>query len=173
MGRLSDILNGGAGNFDDTWNSTPAAGDFAPLPKGVYVCHCIGGDLERSLKGTPGYKLTFQVIEGEFSGRKLWYPRWLSADALPASKRDLAKLNMVSPADLERPLLRWWRCKVTAVIRRDDSGIERNEVRGFEVLGIDKPEADPFAPPGGGDAGPPQREAGDEPPPVIPPSVPF
>ena len=54
-----------------------------------------------------------------------------------------------------------------------DDGIERNEVRNFDVLGIDKPEADPFAPPGVSDAGPPVREPGDEPPPVMPPEIPV
>ena len=31
-------------------------------------------------------------------------------------------------------------------LRRDDDGGEYNRVRSFEVLGIDKPEQDPFAP---------------------------
>ncbi len=174
MGKLSDILNGGAGNFDDTWNSTPAAGDFGPLPKGVYVCHATRGELKKSRdKGTPFFDVEFSVIEGAYIGRKLWLPLWLTAAATPGTKRDAAKLGIISPAQFEQPLPRWWRCKVTAIIRKDDNGIERNEVKGFEVLGFDKPNADPFAPPGGSDSRPPQREAGDEPPPVIPSGVPF
>lgn len=147
MGKLTDIMNGGAGNFNNLWNSTPAAAEIGPLPRGSYVCHATKGELEQSrTKGTPGFKLEFTVIEGEFTGRKLWLDLWLTPAALPATKRDLAKLEIISEAQLERPLPRWWRCRVTAVLQKGDNGIEHNAVRRFEVLGIDKPEADPFAP---------------------------
>ena len=170
MGRLSDILNGGAGNFNDAWNSTAAAGDFGPLPKSVYICQATKGELEASRTNrTPGYKIEFTVIEGDYKGRKLWADLWLTAAALPASKRDLAKLGITSPAQMEQALPRWWRCIVTAVVRRGDDGIERNEVRGFDVVGIDKPEADPFAPPAPSDA----AEQSVEVDPSSPPDVPF
>ena len=39
MGRLSDILNGSSGVFNDRWNNTQAAGDFGPVPRGEYLCH--------------------------------------------------------------------------------------------------------------------------------------
>lgn len=165
MGRLTDILRNGAADFKAKWDGTAAAADFGPLPRGVYICHATKGDLEESRTNkTPEFKIEFSVIEGQFAGRKLWADLWLTPAALPATKRDLAKLGIVSPADLERPLPRWCRCKVTAVIRKGDDGIERNEVRAFDVLGIDKPTDDPFAPIGPNAAGPMQREPGDEPP---------
>ena len=43
---LSDILNGSGGNFNDRWNKTEAAGEFGPVPRGVYVCHATKGELE-------------------------------------------------------------------------------------------------------------------------------
>ena len=46
MGKLSDILNGSGGNFNDAWNSTAAAGEFGPIPKGEYECDLIAGELE-------------------------------------------------------------------------------------------------------------------------------
>ena len=149
MGKLSDILNGSGGNFDTVWNQTEAAGDFGPVPRGDYVCHATKGELESSrLKGTPGYKIEFTIIEGDFKGRKLWHDCWLTAAALPQTKRDLGKIGISSPDQMERPLPRWFRCRVTAVVRKDDDNVERNRVRSFEVVGIDKPEADPFAPKG-------------------------
>ena len=160
MGRLSDILNGHGGNFNDQWNSTEAAGDFGPVPRGEYVCHVTKGELESSRsKATPGYKVEFTVIEGDFKGQKLWHDCWLTAAALPQTKRDLTKLGITSPAQMERPLPRGIRCKVTVVLRKDDDGIDRNKVRTFEVVGIDQPQADPFAPKPQGDG---DKPSGDE-----------
>ena len=147
MGKLSDILNGHGGNFNDQWDATQAAGDFGVVPRGEYICHVTKGELESSRsKSTPGYKVEFTILDGEFKRRKLWLDCWLTPAALPQSKRDLGKLGITSPVMMEQPLPRWIRCKVQAVIRKDDDGIERNRVQKFEVVGIDKPEADPFAP---------------------------
>lgn len=161
MGKLSDILNGHGNNFNDQWNATEAAGDFRPVPRGEYVCHVTKGELESSRsKGTPGYGIEFTILDGDFKGRKLWHDCWLTPAALAQSKRDLGKLGITSPEMMERPLPKWLRCKVTAVVRRDDDGIERNRVRSFEVIGIDTPEADPFAPKPQGDGNEPGDDGG-------------
>ena len=160
MGKLSDILNGSGGDFNDRWDSTEAAGDFGPVPRGEYVCHVTKGELESSRsKGTPGYKVEFVILDGDFKGRKLWLDCWLTGPALPMSKRDLGKLGIVSTEQMERPLPRGIRCKVTVVLRKDDDGIERNRVRSFEVVGIDKPIVDEFAPKPPGDAAEPDGNA--------------
>jgi hypothetical protein len=145
---LSDILSGGSGdNINNLWNSTDAADEFRPLPPGKYVCHWVEGELTNSTKkGTPGYKLTFKVIEGEHTGRKLWHDIWLTPASMSMAKRDLSRLGITSPQQLEQPVPRWHRCLVTVVLRRDDDGTERNSVKTFEVTGKDEPEADPFAP---------------------------
>ena len=168
MGKLSDILNGHGGDFNDQWNSTTEAGDFGAVPRGEYVCHVAKGELERSrTKGTPGYKVEFVILDGEYKGQRVWLDCWLTGPALPMSKRDLGKLGIKSPEMMERPLPRGIRCKVTVVLRKDDDGIERNRVRSFEVIGIDKPEADPFAPTPLGDAyEPPADECGELTPPA-------
>ena len=147
MGKLSDILNGSSGGFNGLWNSTAAAGDFGPVPAGEYVCRVTKGELEASrTKGTPGYKVEFTILDGEFAGRRLWLDCWLTPAALPQSKRDLGKLGIMTPEQMEQPLPRGIRCRVQVVIRRDHDGIERNRVRSFEVICIDPPEVDAFAP---------------------------
>ena len=152
MGKLSDILHGNGGDFNDRWNNTEAAGDFGPVPRGVYVCHATRGELESSRsKSTPGYKIEFTILDGDFAGRKLWHDCWLTPAALPQAKRDLLKLGITSPAQMEQPLPKWIRCNVTTVVRRDDDGIERNKVQTFDAVGIDQPEADAFAPKPPGD----------------------
>ena len=147
MGKLSDILNTGNGrNIDELWNSTAAANDFAPLPGGTYVCRLNSGELRQARTGTAEYKLTFKVLDGEHKGRWVWHSLYLTPAALPMTKRDLAKLGVTSPEQLEQPVPKGIRCRVQVVLRRGDDGIERNRVRTFEVLGIDPPQLDPFAP---------------------------
>ncbi len=144
--RLSDILRGGD-DLQKMFNETQAAGELTPLPTGEFFAHIINGELETSRsKGTPGYKLTFRVVEGEYAGRLFWHDCWLTPAALPQTKRDLAKLGVTSLEQLESPLPRFIRCKCKLALRRDDDGSERNRLKSFEVIGIDLPERDAFAP---------------------------
>ena len=145
---LSDILHqGDRENLSRAWGETVAAEDFAPLPTGEYVARIVGGELFTSkTKGTAGYKLAFRVLEGDHQGRQFWHDVWLTPAALPMAKRDLAKIGVISLEQLERPLPPGIRCRVKLALRRDDDGTEYNRVRTFEVIGIDPPEVDPFAP---------------------------
>jgi len=146
--RLSDILNGGADSLRSQWSTTEAAGDFTPLPAGVYVARIASGELSKAKSGTPGYKLCFRVLEGEHAGRLLWHDVWLTAAALPMAKRDLAKLGVLTLDQLEAPLPPGMRCTVKVTLRREDDGTEHNRVKHFDVTGIDTdPTADDaFAP---------------------------
>lgn len=150
MGKLSDILSAGGQSGDDlkaAWNDTDAATDFAPLPGGEYVARIVAGELFTGrTNGTPGFKLAFKVLEGPHAGRQFWHDIWLTAAALPMAKRDLGKLGVVDLEQLERPLPAGIRCAVKLALRRDDDGSEFNKVRRFDVLGIDEPERDDFAP---------------------------
>ena len=89
------------------------------------------------------------MIEGpsaKDAGRQFWHDLWLTPAALPMTKRDLGKLGVTRLEQLEQPLPHGIRCKVKLARRRGDDGVEYNHVRSFEVVGIDKPEADAFAP---------------------------
>jgi len=145
---LSDILaNGERDTIASAWNRTKAAEDFAPLPSGEYVAHVLSGELFTTPKsGTPGYKLAFGICEGEHTGRRLWHDLWLTPAAMPMTKRDLAKLEIVSLEQLEAPIPPGIRCKLKVTLRKDDDGTEYNRVRKLEVVGIDIPEPDAFAP---------------------------
>lgn len=148
MGKLTDILrNGSDDDFRRKWNETKIAEDFAPLPRGEYVARIINGELTNSrTNGTPGYKLTFKVVEGDYCDRQFWHNIWLTDAALPMAKRDLAKLGVTDLEQLERPLPAGIRCSVTLVLRCDDDGSKYNRVRRFDVLGIEELERDAFAP---------------------------
>lgn len=148
MGKLSDILSNGSGDeLRRKWNDTEAAKDFTPLPGGEYLARIIGGELFTGrTNGTPGYKLAFKVLDGEHAGRQFWHDVWLTQAALPMTKRDLGKLGVADLEQLDRPLPPGIRCSVKLALRRDDDGSEYNRVRRFDVLGIDEPERDAFAP---------------------------
>lgn len=137
--KLTDILNGGGDSLRNAWADTKAATDFTPLPAGVYVCRIVGGELDTAKTGTPGYKLTFKVLEGEHEGRRLWHDVWLTSAAIPMAKRDLGKLGVTQLEQLESPLPEGIRASVKVTLRKDDDGTTYNRVRGFDVLGIDPP----------------------------------
>ncbi|MEQ8209402.1 MAG: hypothetical protein RH917_06180 [Lacipirellulaceae bacterium] len=153
MGKLTNILQQSSlDSIKNAWDSTEAAGETAAIPSGEYVAHITSGELINSRSNdTPGYRLTFRVIDckennKEFFGRLFWHELWLTAPAMPMTKRDLNKLGVTSLEQLEKPLPLGIRCRVKLALRKGDDGSEFNRVTLFEVLGIDPPEVDPFAP---------------------------
>jgi hypothetical protein len=148
---LTGILPGGGGNNNDDifdrFDTTEAADDFGPLPKGVYVTLAVGGKLDKASTGTDCYKVEFRVIEGQYLGRRLWWDKYFTTAALPYTKRDLAKLGIDSKAKIYQPFpANRMVCKLTVVLRRGDDGTERNEIKNLEVIRVQEPPADPFAP---------------------------
>ena len=145
---LSDILRAGdREKLASAWNATQAAEDFKPLPQGDYIATIEAGELFTSkAKGTGGYKLAFRVVEGEHTGRRFWHDLWLTEAALSMAKRDLEKIGVASLDQLERPLPQGIVCAVKLVLRQDDDGTEYNRVKRFDVLRIEPPTPDPFAP---------------------------
>jgi hypothetical protein len=146
---LRDVLSDRSGgeNFQKLWNSTEAAGELTPVPKGVYECRLVSGELRNSpTKGTPGYKILFEITEGDYSGRKVFHDLWLTPAAMPMAKRDLARLGITTPQQLEQAVPKGIRCTVAVIVRQDDDGAVYNAVKKFEVTGRDEPVADPFAP---------------------------
>ena len=47
---------------------TKAADDLGPLPAGEYHCRILSGELFTARSGTAGFKLTFEVLDGELCG---------------------------------------------------------------------------------------------------------
>jgi hypothetical protein len=116
------------------------------LPPGEYIARIVGGVFATAKTGTPSYKLTFQVVEGKQAGRLIWHDLFLTEAALPMAKRDLGKLGVTSLAQLDQPLPPGIECKVRLALHRGDDGTERNRVVRFDVLRIEPPEPDAFAP---------------------------
>jgi hypothetical protein len=145
--KLTDILHGSEREeLTRAFDKARAADDFTPLPKAEYVAHVVEGLLDTSRRGKPEYRLTFRVAEGEHAGRMFWHHVYLTTAALPLAKRDLGKLGITMLDQLENPLAAGIRCKARLSLRRNDDGTEFNRVERFEVVGIDTPEPDAFAP---------------------------
>lgn len=162
--RLTDILNNGsADQLRNQWDRTEAAADFVPLPGGSYEAHVESVQLFNAKTGTPGVKIQFRVCDGEHTGRFVWHDAWLTPAALPQTKRDCAKLGLTTLDQLENANVQPGRirCKLRVALRRDDDGTERNHVRGFDLLGIDEPAAEPFAPTDDTENVPSDADAGD------------
>ena len=110
--KLSDILRGDFRNkLQKAWDDTKAADDFgAPLPAGEYIARIADGNATTArTTGTPGYKLTFKVLDGDHAGRLFWHDVWLTDAALPMAKRDLGKIGVTSLDQLDQPLPRFVR----------------------------------------------------------------
>lgn len=147
--RLTDILRDGdaRAKLRTVWETTTAATDgYAPLPAGTYRCTITEGALFESRSGTPGYKITFKVADGPHAGRLLWSDLWLSEAALAMTKRDLARLGVVSLEQLEQPVPQGFIVDAKVATRTSDSGTEYNVVKGFDVITFEPPKPDPFAP---------------------------
>jgi hypothetical protein len=145
---LSDILHANEQqSLRSAWDSTEAADEFKPLPPGEYLARIVAGELfTAKTKQTPGYKLTFRVVDGEHAGRQFWHDVWLTPAALPMAKRDLAKLGVVSLDQLEQPLPQGIVCRVALTLRTADDGVQFNAAKSFSVERIEPQQADPFAP---------------------------
>jgi hypothetical protein len=145
--KLADILlNSEREKLDRQWDSTKAADDLKPLPTGEYRCSFASGELFTAKKGTLGYKLKLVVVEGEHADRVVWHDVWLSEAALPMAKRDLGKLGITSLEQLERPLPEGIVVAAKVALRKNDDGTEYNRVNRLDVVGIEPPEPEPFAP---------------------------
>lgn len=60
-------------DFDVTQYEAPARSSFDPLPPGDYPAIVSQTDMKDTKAGTGQYiELTIQVIDGEFSGRRIW-----------------------------------------------------------------------------------------------------
>jgi len=104
------------------------------------------GELFTANTGTPGYKLTFEVIEGEHVGRRVWFDLWFTQAAMAITKRELAKIGVQQLEQLDSPLPQGIRAAVRVVVNTSDSGTRMNVVKGFNVTGIERPTGDAFEP---------------------------
>lgn len=139
---------GNLGNFDA--REVEPAGDFSPLPEGEYIAAITGSEMKPTKSGTGKYlELSFQVLEGEWSGRLLWSRLNLdnpNEQAVKIARGELSAIcratNVLTPTDSsdlhDRPLT------IKVVVRtRNDTGEPTNEIKAYRARTSSTPAAKP------------------------------
>lgn len=123
------------------------AGDFTPLEPGWYNVRVENAEETVASTGTPGVKLEFSVIDGEFAGRKVFDRMWISPAALGFVVQKLQAMQYPIPAgefDLEPIELIGRRCAVKVETRiytkADGTQGADNDVKAYDqIAGSDLP----------------------------------
>lgn len=144
---LSEILSENARKaIEDTWASTSAAEDYSPMTCGNYNAKLLKLKTGQIPNGKPYLKLIFQIEDGEFCGRRVSKTLWLTPAAMPYTKRELSKIEILQLEELENPIPKHFICRIYVVKEKKSDDREFNNVKSFNVLGFEPEAADPFAP---------------------------
>lgn len=144
---LSDVL--GNVNLDDV--DTSERGGFTPIPAGEYMVQIVEGSVVRKESGDAMMKLAFEVMEGEFEGRKLFENLNIRHSNPTAQKIALETMTELwrdamggsgNPSTIEQMTFKPVRAKV-AVEKRKDTGDMQNRIKRFYPLGAAAPEGKP------------------------------
>jgi hypothetical protein len=123
-----------------------------PLPAGVYLAHIVESDVQPLKSGNgEGLKLTFEIIDGQFKGRKVWENlniRHTSEDTQRIAQSQLSALchavNVIKLMDTAALHFKPVRINVTV---REAVGQYKasNNIKGYEAVGggISAPAAAP------------------------------
>jgi hypothetical protein len=118
------------------WDETEVAPDYAPVPTGNYDVRLVNMQRNVSRQGTPCVNMEFRILEGEYAGRSLRHTLYLTKNALPYTKRDLAKFGVTSMAQVDGPTPKGLRFRVWVSRRNSDDGRSFNKMTAFQFLGI-------------------------------------
>ena len=124
------------GNFDAS--KVEPASTFEPVPAGKYVAVISESEMKPTKSGNGHYlELTFQIVEGQYKGRKLWARLNLdnpNQQAVQIARGELSAIcravGVMTPKDScelhSLPL-----CITVACRKRDDTGDITNEIKAY------------------------------------------
>lgn len=138
-------------NFDAT-QVEPSSG-FSPIPAGKYVAVITDDEMKDTRNGSGRYlQLTFEIVEGEYSGRKLWTRLNLenaNMEAVKIARADLSAIcraiNVMKLQDTVElhnlPMV------ITVRLKKNKETDEmQNEIKGYESKQAYAPGATASAP---------------------------
>lgn len=126
---------------------TPAGGDYEPLPDGWYNVRVTDAEEVTARTGTPGIKVTMQVIDGPHANRKIFDRIWVSEAGAGFLRQKLESMGMAIPASdfaLDTGMLVGRRCAVKTSQRpytkQDGSQAISADVAAYDkIAGADLP----------------------------------
>lgn len=135
--------NGSTSGLDAFDNAKP----FEPLPVGNYRARVVSGSIQQTRKGDEGYRIVFEVTEGEFLGGRV-SRIWVFTDkAIGYAKRDLAAFGLTTSKQLREPFPATGcevYCRLTVALQRGDNGDTFNDVKRFDDIHFVDSAAKPF-----------------------------
>ena len=131
--RLSDLFDDGT--LDD-FDVVEAAPERSALPAGRYVAGVDSLEAREVPNGSRLIAVNFQILEGEYSGRRIVLECWITRAAMGHTKRDLGKLGIRNKRELDAEQFdRSATFEIRVSKLTAASGAEFNRVRSFERLG--------------------------------------
>lgn len=138
-------------NFDAT-QVEPSSG-FSPIPAGKYVAVITDDEMKDTRNGSGRYlQLTFEIVEGEYSGRKLWARLNLenaNMEAVKIARADLSAIcRAVNVMKLQDTVeLHNLPMVITVRLKKNKETDEmQNEIKGYESKQAYAPGATVSAP---------------------------
>jgi hypothetical protein len=138
-------------NFDA--NTVEPSSGFSPIPAGKYVAVITDDEMKDTRDGLGRYlQLTFEIIEGEYSGRKLWTRLNLenaNMEAVKIARADLSAIcRAVNVMQLKDSVeLHNLPMVITVRLKKNKETDEmQNEIKGYESKQAYAPGATASAP---------------------------
>lgn len=125
---------------------------FDPIPAGTYVAVITESEEKATKAGTGSYlQLTFEVIEGDHKGRRLWARLNLNNpndQAVAIARAELSAIcHAVNVLDLrDTTQLHDLPMAIRVTAKPDKDGEVRNEIKKYEALSNAKPATTPNKP---------------------------
>jgi hypothetical protein len=131
---------------DDILSDYDAADDAEPVPPGKYKAVAISGVHRQTANEKWYYRVTWEITDGAYTGRRVSRMFYLTKDAVPYTRKALKRLGLHKGAQLNDPFpVGRFVCEVEVTVR-DFNGEPVNEVKSFVVIEEVKPQPDDFAP---------------------------
>ena len=117
----------------------PVQSNFEPIPAGKYLAMIVGSEEKTSQKGFRYLSLEFEVLEGQYRGRKLWANLNLyhpDPEVVKFARSELANVckavGVLKPADSVQlhnlPMQITVKC-----VNRKDTGELQNRIKGYAL----------------------------------------
>lgn len=142
----------------DGFDAADPAPEFAPLPPGVYAARVDRGEFTTTKAGADAYRLRFEVTDGPQAGKTVIRTWTFGPKAVGYTKRDLAPFGLTTSAQLLAPFPepgRGYRVRLVVALQKGDDGVERNDIKRIDLVGVDESPAADFLLPDDQDGGRP------------------